>query len=197
MKDLINNKWKFKTKEAKLILHSGIYIYFYDCQACSTTAVHADIYHWEYWLVTFGEFYGVFRWENSHRREFHTGIRLFDFVSRLHNDISRYLKVHFMLTKYTCDSKSQTLGMRYPFQSTGRPFSSPEPVVFWSRGRETRMLADWLHTETGGHFAFTWYGCEILYESEILTPRYKNRRELTPGWLAPAWHLVVVSCKQI
>ena len=37
--------------------------------------------------------------------------------------ISRCLKVHFMLIKYTCDSKSQTLRMRYPFQSTGRPIS--------------------------------------------------------------------------
>ena len=37
--------------------------------------------------------------------------------------ISRYLKVYFMLIKYTCDSKSQTLRMRYPFQSTGRPTS--------------------------------------------------------------------------
>ena len=32
--------------------------------------------------------------------------------------ISRHFKVHFMLIKYTCDSKSQTLHMRYPFQST-------------------------------------------------------------------------------
>ena len=29
------------------------------------------------------------------------------------------------------------------------------------------------------------------------SPRYKNRGELTPGWLAPARHFVVVSCKQI
>ena len=29
----------------------------------------------------------------------------------------------FMLIKYTCHSKSQTLRMRYPFQSTGRPIS--------------------------------------------------------------------------
>ena len=34
--------------------------------------------------------------------------------------ISRYLKVHFMLIKYTCDSKSQTLRMRYLFQSVSR-----------------------------------------------------------------------------
>ena len=29
------------------------------------------------------------------------------------------------------------------------------------------------------------------------SPRYKNRGELTLRWLAPAWHFVVVSCKQI
>ena len=28
-------------------------------------------------------------------------------------------------------------------------------------------------------------------------PRYKNRGEVTLGWLALAWHFVVVSCKQI
>ena len=36
---------------------------------------------------------------------------------------SCYLKVLFMLIKYKCDSKSQTLIVRYPFQSTGRPIS--------------------------------------------------------------------------
>ena len=29
IKDIISNKWKYKTKEARLILQSGIYIYFY------------------------------------------------------------------------------------------------------------------------------------------------------------------------
>ena len=29
------------------------------------------------------------------------------------------------------------------------------------------------------------------------SPRYNNRGELTPGWLSPAWHFVVVSCKQM
>ena len=37
--------------------------------------------------------------------------------------ITCYLTVHFMLIKYTFGSKSQTLRMRYPFQSTGRPIS--------------------------------------------------------------------------
>ena len=44
--------------------------------------------------------------------------------------ISRYLKVHFMLIKYTRDSKSQTLRMRYLFQSTGRPISRRNGWLF-------------------------------------------------------------------
>ena len=92
---------------------------------------------------------------------------LFDFVSLLHDDwviSSLYLKEHFMLIKYRCDSKSQTLRMRYPFQST--------------RSR--------LHDSVARFRA----GVKFL-------PRYNNRGELTPGWLAPAWHFLVVSCKQI
>ena len=37
--------------------------------------------------------------------------------------VSRCLKGQFVLIKYMCDSKSQTLRMRYPFQSTDRPIS--------------------------------------------------------------------------
>ena len=33
------------------------------------------------------------------------------------------------LIEYTCDSKSQTLRMRYPFQSTGRPIFTPKLLV--------------------------------------------------------------------
>ena len=29
------------------------------------------------------------------------------------------------------------------------------------------------------------------------SPRYNDRSELALGWLAPAWHFVVVSCKQL
>ena len=35
-----------------------------------------------------------------------------------------------MLIKHTCDSKSQTLRMRYPFQSTGRPISHQNELSF-------------------------------------------------------------------
>ena len=77
--------------------------------------------------------------------------------------------------EHDCDSKLQTLCILCTHSS---------------------LPADRFLTETGGSFAFTWYHCKISYRSEI-SPRYKNRGELTPGWLAPAWHFVVVSCKQI
>ena len=57
-----------------------------------------------------------------------------------------------MLIKYTCDSKSQTLRMRSPFQT------------------------DRFHTETRGRVVFTWYPFEISHESEILAPVQE------PGW---------------
>ena len=53
-----------------------------------------------------------------------------------------------MLIKYTSDSKSETLRMRYPF----------------------RLPADRFDTKTGGRYAFTWYRCEISSRSEILAP---------------------------
>ena len=76
---------------------------------------------------------GVFTWENSHRRKFHTRMTFWfciPFTWLLGHFISRYLRVHFMLIKCTCDSKLQTLRMRYPFKSTGRPRISHRNV--WS-----------------------------------------------------------------
>ena len=75
----------------------------------------------------------VFTWENSHRPEFHTGMTFWfciPFTRWLGHFISRYLSVHFMSIKYTCDSKSQTLRMRYPFQSTGRSISHRNVWLF-------------------------------------------------------------------
>ena len=69
---------------------------------------------------------GVFTRENSHRREFHTGMTFWfriAFTLWLGHFISRYLKEHFMLIKYSRDSKSQTLRMRFPFQSTDKQIS--------------------------------------------------------------------------
>ena len=76
--------------------------------------------------------------------------------------ISRYLKVHFMLIKYTCDSKSQTLRMRYLFQSTGRNRQTdftPKRVVV------SRL-----------HDAVARFRPGVKF-----SPRYNNGGELTPG----------------
>ena len=56
----------------------------------------------------------------SYRDDFLISYRVYMMTGSFH---TRYLKVHFMLIKYTCDSKSQTLRVRHPFQSTGRPIS--------------------------------------------------------------------------
>ena len=100
----------------------------------------------------------LFTWENSHQREFHTRMTFWfriAFTWWLGHLISRYLKVHFMFIKYMWDWKSQTLRMRYPFQSSGSPIS---------------------HRNAGGRFAFTWFRSEISYWSEILAPVQE------PGW---------------
>ena len=39
-------------------------------------------------------------------------------------------------------------------------------------------------------FRVTWYRCDISYRCEILAPVQQ------PGWLAPVWHSVVVSCNK-
>ena len=59
------------------------------------------------------------------------------------------------------------------------------------------LPGDRFHTETVGRFAFTWYRCEISYRREILAPVQEPGWTHGGGWLAPAWHFVVVSCKQI
>ena len=65
-----------------------------------------------------------------------------------------------MLIKYTFGSKSQTLRMRYPFQSTGRPISHRNGPVVVSRLHDTVA-----RFRTGVKFS----------------PRCENRGELTPG----------------
>ena len=84
--------------------------------------------------------------------------------------ISCYLKVHFMLIKYMCDSKSQTLRMRYSFQSSGRPISHLNGWTFhvymiplwnllpeWNSrpGATTGMNSCW--GDLGQHDILWWY----------------------------------------
>ena len=83
---------------------------------------------------------GVFTWEKSHRREFHTGMTFWfritftwwlgHFEGTLHVEI--YNRKH-----HACATRSS-------------------------------LPADRFHPGMGGRFAFTWYRCKISYRSEIL-----------------------------
>ena len=143
---------------------------------------------------------GVFTWENLHWRESHTGMTFWfcvGFTLWLSHFISRYLKVHFMLIKYTCDSKSQTLCMRYLFQSTGRLISHWNGWSFcaymiplwdfvpeWNSCPGTRTGMKSLWGDTRRHDILWWYHVN----------KYRgmrgNRSELAPGWKSN-----LVSCK--
>ena len=120
---------------------------------------------------------GVFTWENSHRCEFHTGMTFWfriAFTWWLGHFISRYLEIHFMLIKYTW------------FKIANIRHALPFPVYQQTDFKPKRVDVSRLH-DTVARFR----------TGVKFSPRYKNRSELTPGWLAPAWHFVVVSCKQI
>ena len=54
----------------------------------------------------------------SYRDDFLISYRLYMMTGPFHISL---FEDTLDVDKYTCDSKSQTLRMRYPFQSTGRP----------------------------------------------------------------------------
>jgi len=127
---------------------------------------------------------GVFTWENSHRREFHTGMTCWfriAFTWWLGHFISRYLKVHFMLIKCTCDSKSQTLRMRYPFPSTGRPISYR---VYMIQLRD--FVTEW-NSRPGTRTGVNLRRHDILWWYHVNKYRAMrgNQSELAPGRLSP------------
>ena len=142
---------------------------------------------------------GVFTWENSHWREFHTGMTFLfciAFTLWLGHFISRYLKVHFMLIKYTCDSKSQTLRMRYPFQSTGRPISHRNGWSFrvymiplrdfvpeWNSRPGTTTGVNSRRGDSRRHDILWWY-----HVNKCRAMR-GNRSELTPARKSPRCHV--------
>ena len=126
---------------------------------------------------------------------------LFDFVSRFNtlwlcHFISRYLKVHFMLIKYTRDSKSQTLRMRFPFQSTGRPISHR---TVWSFRVYMIPLRDFVPewnsrpgTTTGVNSRRgDWRRHDILWRYHVNKRRAMrgNRNELAPARKSPRCHV--------
>ena len=141
----------------------------------------------------------MFTWENSHRREFHSRMTFWFRIALtwwLGHFESRYLKVYFMLIKYTCDSKSQTLRMRYPFQSTGRPISHRNGwsfrvymiplrdfVLGWNSRPGTRTGVNSRRGDSRRHDILWWYHIN----------KYRairgNRSELIPGRKSPRCHV--------
>ena len=104
---------------------------------------------------------------------------IFDFVSRLHDDL--YMSFHISLFVGTLRvDKIHMIQNRKHYACATR----------------SSLPADRFHTDTSGRFAFTWHRWRFRTEVKI-SPRHNNRGELTPGWLAPAWHFVVVSWKQV
>ena len=110
--------------------------------------------------------------------------------------ISCYLTLHFMLIKYTFGSKSQTLRMCYPFQSTGRPISHRNGWSFrvymiplrdfvpeWNSRPGARTGVNSRRGDSRRHNMLCWY-----HVNKYRAMR-GNRSELTPGRKSPRCHV--------
>ena len=54
-----------------------------------------------------------------------------------------------------------------------------------------------LHSDRVVSYLVTFIDTVARFRTGVkFSPRYNNQGELTPGWLSPAWHFVLVSCKQ-
>ena len=111
-----------------------------------------------------------------------------------------YLKLHFMLIKYTCDSKSQRLRMRYPFQSTSRPLSHRNGWSFrvymiplrnfvpeWNSRSGTTTGVNSRRGDSRWHDILWWY-----YVNKYRATR-GNRIELAPARKSPRCHVNTLS----
>ena len=80
---------------------------------------------------------------------------------------SRFLKVHFMLIKCMCDSKSRILRMRYLFQSTSRQISHRNR---WSFGVYVVVqFYPWFKFL----FSFVWGIVTVIYDNDFQTKENK------------------------
>ena len=92
--------------------------------------------------------------------------------------------------QYTCDSKSQTLRMRYPFQSTGRPISH-------RNGWSFRVYTTAARFRTGVKFSPRYKNRGDSRRHDILwwyhVNKYRamrgNRSDLAPGRKSPRCHV--------
>ena len=84
------------------------------------------------WMHPRKGYWGVFIWENSHRREFHTGMTFWfriAFTWWLSHFISRYLKVHFMLIKIHAWFKIANITHELPVPVYRQTKFTPKSVV--------------------------------------------------------------------
>ena len=106
---------------------------------------------------------------------------LFDFVSRLYDWVISYLAIwRYSLCSLHVDK------IHVWFKIANITHALPVPVYRQTDFTPKRVVVSRLH-DTVARFR----------TGVKFSPRYNNRGELTPGWLAPAWHFVVVSCKQM
>jgi len=124
---------------------------------------------------------GGVTWENSHRGEFHTGMT---FWFPITFTITGSFQI--LLFEGTLHADKILVWLKI----ANITHALPVPVY------RQLIPADQFHTETGGCLAFAWYRWRFRIGVKF-SPRYNNRGELKPGLLAPTWHFVVVSCKQI
>ena len=126
-----------------------------------------------YWSGSFAENdwisgKGVFLWENSHWREFHTSMAFLFRIAItccLHDD---WVISYLVIWRYTSC------------------WWNKREIQHNACATRCSLLADRFHTETCGRFLFTWYRCEISCLSEILAPVQQ------PGWTHAG-----LSCKQM
>jgi len=140
-------------------------------------------------------------------KEFHTAMTFWfriAFTWWLGHFISRYLKEHFMLIKYMCDSKSQALRMRYRFQSTSRPISHRNLWSFrvcmislrdqfvpeWNSRPGTTTGVNSLRGDSRRHDILWWY-----HVNKCRAMR-GNRSELTRDRKSPRCHVNTPSAVQ-
>ena len=110
--------------------------------------------------------------------------------------ISCYLTVHFMLIKYTFGSKSQTLRMRYPFQSTGRPISHRNGWSFRVYMIPLRDFVPEWNSRPGARTGVNsrrgdsrWHNILWWYHVNNYRAMRGNRSELAPGRKSPRCHV--------
>ena len=103
---------------------------------------------------------------------------LFDFVSRLHDD--------WVISYSLFEGTLHVDKIHLRFKITNITRAPPVPVYRQTDFTQKRVVVSRLHDT----FARFCTGVKF-------SPRHNNRGELTPGWLAPAWHFVMVSFKQI